>query len=183
MEERVPPLDVAQLVVGHHEAIYRYAYRMTGSVPDAEDLTQQVFLTAQQKIGQLRDAQRVRGWLYSVLRRCFLKSCRKQRPTPATSLELEVEHIPDSLEQGFGGSEEIDREELQLAIDELPSEHRLVLLLFYFEFCSYKEISERLEIPLGTVMSRLSRAKSAIRQRLLSTAEQVEEISGREGSL
>ena len=69
-------IDTAQLVGDHYQAVYRYAYRLTGSVADAEDLTQQAFLTMQQKLGQLRSAECVRSWLYSILRNCFLRSCQ-----------------------------------------------------------------------------------------------------------
>ena len=72
-----PPIDVAQLVADYHVAVYRYAYRLTGSSVEAEDLTQQVFLIAVEKIDQVRDRQRVRSWLFTVLRRCFLKQCRR----------------------------------------------------------------------------------------------------------
>jgi RNA polymerase sigma-70 factor (ECF subfamily) len=156
------PLDLARLIEEHHAPVYRFAYRLTGSVPDAEDLTQQVFLIAHQKLDQIRDPASARGWLFTVLRRCFLKNCRRMVPTPASSVEVEMEHVPEELTV-----DEIDRELLQRALDQLPDEFRLVLLMFYFEECSYREIAEKLELPLGTVMSRLSRAKRALRRRLL----------------
>ena len=73
MSDVASGLEVAQLVTEHHQAVYRYAYRLTGSVHDAEDLTQEVFLAAQRKIGQVRRMDRVRGWLFAILRNCFLK--------------------------------------------------------------------------------------------------------------
>ena len=65
--------DVATLVAEHHQAVYRYAYRLTGSVHDAEDLTQEVFLAAQRKMGQLRNIDAAKSWLFAILRNCFLK--------------------------------------------------------------------------------------------------------------
>ena len=65
-------MDIAQLVAEHHQAVYAYAFRLSGSVPDAEDLTQQVFLAAQRKLGQLRNLESVRSWLFAILRNCFL---------------------------------------------------------------------------------------------------------------
>ena len=63
MADECGRMDIARLVAEHHAAVYRYAYRLSGSVPDGEDLTQEVFLTAQQKLGQLRDPARARSWL------------------------------------------------------------------------------------------------------------------------
>jgi len=62
--------------------------------------------------------------------------------------------------------QEVDRELLQMALDELPDQHRLILVMFYFEELSYKEIARELEVPMGTVMSRLARAKTRLRQRV-----------------
>ena len=155
-------LDVARLVAEHHQAIYRYAYRLTGSAADAEDLTQQVFLKAQQRLGQLRSAESVRSWLYTILRNTFLKSCQKRCPVPAANLSLNMELIPGRSAEEWV----VDQERLQAALDELPPHYRVVLTMFYYEDCSYREIAERLGSPIGTVMSRLARAKGHLRCRL-----------------
>jgi len=154
--------DFTALVLAHHASVYRYACRLCGSPTDAEDLTQQTFLIAQQKFHQLRERERACGWLLSIVRSCFLKSVRKPRPLPAQDVELTVEDIADKTPE----LDSIDREELTSALREIPDEFRLVLLMFYFEDFSYQQIAEELEIPIGTVMSRLSRAKGHLRQRL-----------------
>lgn len=161
-------LDVRQLVAEYHQAVYRYAYRLTGSVPDAEDLTQQVFLTAQEKLGQLRQIESVRGWLFAILRNYFLKSCQKRRPIPAENLQLNMDAIPAKIPP----EAQVDREQLQQAIDELPDNYRLVLTMFYYEGSSYREIAKRLELPIGTVMSRLARAKDRLRSKLFESEDQ-----------
>ena len=155
-------IDLAALVKEHHAVVYRYACRLCGCPVEAEDLTQQTFLIAHQKVHQLRAAVAARSWLMAVVRSCFLKSVRKSRPMPAADIDLLVNDAADS------GSpvDPIDREELAAALDELPDEFRLVLLMFYFEELSYQRIAEQLEIPIGTVMSRLSRAKEHLRRRL-----------------
>jgi RNA polymerase sigma-70 factor (ECF subfamily) len=160
-------LDIAQVVADHHRGVFKYAYRLTGSVPDAEDLTQQAFLTAQQKLGQLRNADSVRSWLFTILRNCFLKGCQKRLPTPAANLSLNVDSVPEKIPPGS----EIDRERLQEAIDELPPKFRIVLVMFYYEDRSYREIADQLELPMGTVMSRLARAKGHLRARLLEAQQ------------
>ena len=178
MAHRVPPRDLAAensaapgepaavdlpaLIAAHHAALYRYAYRLSGCAAEAEDLTQQSFLIAQRKLHQLREAERAGAWLFAVLRSCFLKSLRRQRPIPAAALNLEVEEFAGPTPQ----VDEVDRERLAAALADLPDEFRLVLLMFYFEELSYQEIAKQLEIPIGTVMSRLSRAKGHLRRRL-----------------
>ena len=155
-------VDFTALVIAHHAALYRYAYRLCGCATEAEDLTQQAFLVAQQKLYQLREAERASAWLYAVLRSCFLKSIRKQRPANAQGGFFEVEDVADETPE----VDEIDRELLAAALASLPEDFRLVVLMFYFEDLSYQEIAEQLEIPIGTVMSRLSRAKGHLRKRL-----------------
>jgi RNA polymerase sigma-70 factor (ECF subfamily) len=150
--------NVAQLVAEHHQAVYRYAYRLTGSVQDAEDLTQQVFLAGQRKIEQLRKIDNARPWLFAILRNCFLKDRQRRRPALAADMALNMEFVPASLP-----GEGVDRDRLQKVLDRLPDAFRLVVMMFYFEECSYREIAERLEMPIGTVMSRLARAKGQLR--------------------
>ena len=154
---------LTKLVEEHHASLYRYAYRLSGTAADAEDLTQQVFLVAQQKLDQVRDAECVRAWLFTVLRNCYLRSKRRPTPLTATGLAIDLEQLPEVTTD-----DDIDREQLQAAVNELPDEFKLVVLMFYFEDCSYREIAERLELPIGTVMSRLSRAKGHLRQRILA---------------
>jgi RNA polymerase sigma-70 factor (ECF subfamily) len=160
MSEGAFQAELADLVSAHQAELYRYAYRLSGSQADAEDLTQQTFLVAQAKLGQVRDQDCRRAWLFAVLRNAWLKS--RRRPLISGDGEL-LERLP-SPEMP---DDPVDRERLQSAIDDLPDEFKLVLLMFYFEACSYQEIAERLEIPPGTVMSRLSRAKGHLRARLL----------------
>jgi len=156
--------DVTRLVTDHHRAVYAYAYRLTGSVADAEDLSQEVFLVAQQKVGQLRKIESARSWLFTILRHCFLKLRQRQRPVPAANLPLNIDSIPaEAPEEG-----QIDKERLQQAINQLSDGFRLVLVMFYFEECSYREIAERLDLPIGTVMSRLARAKGHLRSMLFT---------------
>ncbi|MEN6449279.1 MAG: RNA polymerase sigma factor [Thermoguttaceae bacterium] len=150
-------IDVAPLVAQHHQAVYRYAFRLTGAVQDAEDLTQHVFLTAQRKIEQLRNAQAAESWLFSILRNAFLRERTKRRPALAADLDVRIDRIPAQPP-----GEEIDETRLQETLDRLPDHFRLVVLMFYFEECSYRQIAEALEIPIGTVMSRLARAKAAL---------------------
>jgi RNA polymerase sigma-70 factor (ECF subfamily) len=172
------PVEVPQLVAAHADALYRYAFRLTGAAADAEDLTQQTFLIAHRKIDQLRDVRNTRAWLMTVMRRAYCRSQIKNRTEREQTVPLDVDNLPaDDVSDRW----EIDRELLQTAIDELPNEFKLVLLSFYFENRSYREIAEEFELPLGTVMSRLARAKSHLRSRLFEA--ELASASGRDGSL
>src|SRR5579862_4742236 len=93
MAESAAALDAIRLVADHHEVLYRYAYRLTGSVPDAEDLTQQTFLVAHEKLGQVRQVDSVRGWLITVLRNGYLKGCRRTVPVAAGSLGFDLDTV------------------------------------------------------------------------------------------
>lgn len=160
-EDRAKP-EIQRLVEENLQAVYAYAYRLAGSAPDAEDLTQQVFLLAQQRLDQLRQPDAARSWLFAILRNCFFKNRQRPTPIPATSLGLNLDVLPSEEDDGA----EIDRARLQEAMSELPPEFRVVLTMFYFEDCSYREIAEQLDVPMGTVMSRLARAKQHLRSRL-----------------
>lgn len=162
MGEDHPEIDMVQLVTDHHQEIYAYAYRLSGSVCDAEDLTQAVFLTAQEKLGQLEHAEKVRAWLYAILRSHFLKMCRKRKPLPEANLPVSIHELATAPET----DRPIDGEALHKALALLPEAYRLVLVMYYFEECSYREIAGQLQLPMGTVMSRLARAKSRLRAML-----------------
>jgi RNA polymerase sigma-70 factor (ECF subfamily) len=160
----VKPIDLklVDLVGEHHAVLYRYAFRLTGSTHDAEDLTQQTFLSAQLKLDQLREAKHARGWLFTILRNRYLKNQQQRVPLPASGLELDLHALAGRQPAGV----DIDREQLQRALDELSPEFKIVLMMFYFEGLAYREIAAQLELRPGTVMSRLARAKRHLRVRL-----------------
>lgn len=152
------------LVEEHYVSLYRFAYRLSGSQVDAEDLTQETFCKAQSNLNQLRELSKARGWLFSILRNAFLHRTRTERRKPMVSLE----YMEDIAEPSSDALPEIDSDELQKALQELPEEFRTPVILFYFEDFSYREISEQMELPIGTVMSRLSRAKTYLRQKFIT---------------
>jgi len=159
MSRPVPDPDIGQLVEHYYSLLYRFAYRLSGTAADAEDLTQQTFLTAQRKLDQLREAASVRSWLCSILRNLFLKTRRRQ-----TMASLEV--LPEPEGERNSDPPEFDSETLQQVLGELPEEFRTPLILFYFEEFSYREIAEQMQVPLGTIMSRLARGRSQLKSKL-----------------
>jgi RNA polymerase sigma-70 factor, ECF subfamily len=177
--DSVACLDLRQLVSTTYGDVYRYAYRLCGNEADAEDLAQQTFLVVQSKLHQVREVEKIQRWILAVLRSCFLKSMRRVRPVAAINLELDVEDVPEHriTEQS------LDKQDLQLALNDLPEDFRIVVLMFYFEEQSYQEIAQSLSLPIGTVMSRLARAKARLRQRLFDEIPAVAHCSPRKSAL
>lgn len=155
---------LADLVERYYALLYRYAYRLTGSDVDAEDLTQQAFLTAQARWDQLRDETKAKSWLFTIARNAYLKELRGPVCIPSSALD-ELPGKSDGKPPD-SGSYEFDHEHLQNVLNDLPEEFRSPVVLFYFEEFSYKEIAEQMDVPVGTIMSRLARAKAYLRQRL-----------------
>jgi RNA polymerase sigma-70 factor (ECF subfamily) len=152
---------IQELVRSHYAPLYRYAVRLSGDPSHAEDLTQETFCTAQEKLHQLRDPERAKPWLFSILRNLYLLSCRRRQQATCIPLD-EVEPTASPAPP----LEQVDAAELQQALNELPEEQRTPLILFYFEDFSYRDIAEQMAVPIGTVMSRLARAKAYLRRRL-----------------
>ena len=156
-----------RLVDEYYAALYRYAFRLSGSAADAEDLTQETFCKAQQHLAQLRDPGRARPWLFTILRNAYLHRRRADKQHAWVSLDGAgdvAEPPPEPLP-------EVDPEQLQQALNELPEAYRTPVILYYFEDFSYRDIAEQMDLPLGTVMSRLARAKAYLRGRLLPAHE------------
>jgi len=157
---------VEQLVEDHYAALYRYAYRLCGAAADAEDLTQEAFLKAQAHLGQLRDPGRAKPWLFSILRNAYLhrvRANRQERRVPLDEVGDLAEPLPEPLPP-------VDPARLQEALNELPEVFRTPIILYYFEDFSYRDIADQMDLPIGTVMSRLARAKAHLRGRLLPPA-------------
>ena len=156
-----PSLDLEELVEQYAGLLFGLARRLSGCPTDAEDLVQQTFLAAHAHRDQLRDTTKVRAWLCTILRNEFLKLVRSRRR--ASTISLDALGEPTSPEHS---NTEIDGEAILLALDSLPEEFRIPIVLYFFEEMSYREIGESLDLPIGTVMSRLSRAKTRLRDRL-----------------
>jgi RNA polymerase sigma-70 factor (ECF subfamily) len=157
---------VQGLVEENYSALYRYAYRLSGAAADAEDLTQEAFCKAQARFAQLRDPSRARPWLFSILRNAYLHRLRAERHARCVSLD-DVGDLPEPSPEALP---DVDPEQLQQALNELSEVYRTPLILYYFGEFSYREIAEQMDLPIGTVMSKLARAKAWLRTRLLPMA-------------
>jgi RNA polymerase sigma-70 factor (ECF subfamily) len=158
--------SLQKLVDAHYESLYRYAYRLSGSRVEAEDLTQDTFCQAQMKYYQLRDPDKARAWLFSILRNNYLHRCRDAKHEQTVSLDW----IDDLAEPANGSLPEVDPEKLQNALNSLPEVYRTPIILYYFEEFSYRDIAEQMDLPMGTVMSRLARARAHLRTHLFPDA-------------
>lgn len=164
---------IEDLVRDHYEALYRFAYRLSGARAEAEDLAQETFCQAQAKLPQLREPGKARGWLFAILRNAYLQRARAAGAEPKRHSLDDVPEIPDRDE---ALAYPIDGVALQRALNELPEAYRTPLVLYYFDDFSYRDIADQLGVPMGTVMSRLARAKEHLRGRLSApTAEPIRE--------
>lgn len=157
--------DLAALIDEHYAGLYRYGYRLSGRSADAEDLVQDTFRRAVGQIHQLRNPSLAKAWLYRILRNGYLQRVRDDQKRKTVSLDA----MSDADSAGQHGADKpltIDPAELQAALDELDESFRTPVILFYFEEFSYKEIADQLGVPIGTVMSRLARAKAYLRGKL-----------------
>jgi len=143
----------------HYAKVRRYAHRLSGDAIAAEDLAQQAFLQAWRFQDQLRDHSRVASWLLAVVRNQFLKGLRRERPVAFSKLGIEQ---PEESWQAPSST----TDSMEQLLDGLDLDSRTIVLMFYVEGLSYREIADRLGLADGTVMSRLFRAKRRLRQLL-----------------
>jgi RNA polymerase sigma-70 factor, ECF subfamily len=156
---------IDSLVEQYYPSLYRYAYRLSGSSSDAEDLVQETFCKAQSQLDSLRDLERARPWLYAILRNLFLQRVRSDQSRKTVSLDT----IGDFPQPAGDPLPEIDPAALQKVLNDMPEGFRTPIILYFFEEMSYREIADQMDLPIGTVMSRLARAKSHLRDRLISS--------------
>lgn len=153
-------------VADHSAELYRFALRMTGRGEIAEDLTQETFYHAWRSMKSLRDPSRARAWLYQILRYRYSHWLRdKGRQVKTTTPSEPIENRPGKDDAST--LEQMTRSEsLQLALDELDDRFKTPFLMVFLEGLSCREAAERLGVPLGTVLSRIHRARQALRASL-----------------
>ena len=163
--------DFESLVARFYQPLYQFAFSLTRAEADACDLTQQTFYVWATKGHQLRDETKVKTWLFTTLHRAFLESRRRQTRFPhfeldEVALELPV-LAPDSINK-------LDSAQVLAALAKVDDLYQAPVSLFYLEDCSYKEIAEILDVPIGTVKSRMARGIGQL-HRLLSHGNSAKE--------
>ena len=156
--------DFQQLVDRQYAPLYRFALSLSKSEADAADLTQQTFFLWASKGGQLRDRSKAKSWLFTTLYREFLSRRRHEVRFPKVELD-DVREEEMSISSNVNA---FDSATVLQALREVEEPFGAPLTLFYLEQFSYREIAQVLDVPIGTVMSRLSRGKALLRQRLLA---------------
>jgi RNA polymerase sigma-70 factor (ECF subfamily) len=159
-------LEFEKLVQDYYGDLYRFGLSLTGNETDAADLTQETFYIWANKGHQLQKAASVKSWLFTTLHREFLKSRRRRNRFPNQSLNESTEDLPNVPPDC---AERVDSQTLLRILGEIAEDFRAPLVLYYMEDLSYKEIADVLALPLGTVQSRIARAKGQLLRRLSET--------------
>jgi len=173
-----PKREFDLLVKRYHKQAYNIAYRLTGNHTDAEDLTQEAFVRAFRFFGNYRRDLPFENWLYRIMSNLFVDDLRRKPKARIQSLDAPVGNdpssesnayleIPDSRDEPERVvlHEELD-EKIQKALDSLPADFRMTVVLADIEGMSYEEISETMNCSLGTVRSRLHRGRKLLRNKL-----------------
>ncbi len=155
--------EFEDLVDQYYQALYRFGFSLAKNPDRAADLVQQTFVIWAQKGHQLKDRSKAKTWLFTTLYREHLGSARKSQRHPELEIS-EVEHEIPSEENESG--RELDAQRAVSLLRGLDETFRAPLTLFYLQQHSYKEIAEVLDVPIGTVMSRISRGKDQLRKKM-----------------
>ena len=161
------------------DQLYSAARRMTRNAADAEDLVQETYLRAYRGFGNFQQGTNLRAWLFRILTNAFINSYRSKQRKPKSVDLAGVEdlylhqRLGGDTKAGLGASAEdvlmemVTESEIIDALESLPEEYRITVLLADVEGFAYKEIAEILDVPMGTVMSRLHRGRKTLQKRLL----------------
>jgi RNA polymerase sigma factor (sigma-70 family) len=156
-------LDFENLVALYYAPLYQFAFSLTRVEAEACDLTQQTFCVWAQKGHQLRDKTKVKTWLFTTLHREFLGARRKQNRFPHLEIESVDAELPVALPVAVSC---LDTAQVLTALARLDEIYQAPVALFYLQDNSYNEIAEILDVPLGTVKSRLARGLEKLHRSL-----------------
>jgi len=159
-----PAIDFELLVEEYYRGLYQFAYNLARDEAEAGDLTQQTFLIWARKGHQLRDPLKVKTWLFTTLHREFLQSRRKRARFPHYELDEvggELPIVPPTMVDKLDAATVLD------SLAQVNELYRAPLVLFYLEDYSYKEIAGILDVPIGTIQSRIARGKGQLYKTLV----------------
>lgn len=165
--KRMESVSFESLVKQYYEPLYRFAFSLARTEADACDLTQQTFYVWATKGHQLRDQNSAKTWLFTTLHRVFLQSRRRETRFPHEPLNETDDQLP--LTYPVMASE-LDWEQVLEALGRVEENYQAAVALFYLQECSYGEIAEILEVPIGTVKSRLARGLGQLKKMLIQTS-------------
>jgi RNA polymerase sigma-70 factor (ECF subfamily) len=156
----MPAPDFETVVAAYYEPLYRFAISLTRSETDACDLVQQTFYIWATKGHQLHNASKAKSWLFTTLHRAFLESRRRQTHFPHSELTETDADLPVILPEA---ARRLDALQAVEALGQVDEVYRAPVALFYLEDCSYQGIADILEVPIGTVKSRISRGLAQLK--------------------
>jgi len=171
------------LVRRHYKAVYNLAYRLSNNHDNAQDIVSEAFIRVHNALPSFRGDANFTTWLYRIVKNVFLDERKKQRIRTHSSLEemveLEDNSVARQIEDPQPGPEWlVERGEragiIQRAVMSLPKNQRLMISLYHFQHLSYDEIAEIIDLPIGTVKSRLNRARLALKSKLDASRELLE---------
>jgi RNA polymerase sigma-70 factor (ECF subfamily) len=172
-----------ELVRRHHHNVFKLAFGMVRNRDDAEDIAIEVWIRVHNALPNFRGDANFTTWLYRIAKNVFLDERKKQRIRNHASLEemveLEDSAVSRQIEDRSPGPQwNVERQErsaiIQAAVQELSPPQRLMIVMYHFQHRSYEEIAEIMDLPIGTVKSRLNRARLAMKQKLESSRELLE---------
>ena len=161
-----------------YDQLYKTALRMTRSVPESEDLLQETYLKAYRYYSGFEEGTNLKAWLFRIMKNNFINGYRKRKIQPQ---QVELDELRDSSDESWASdsgsiaespeaaamSEEMD-EDVARAINALPHDYKMALLLVDIQGQTYQEVADLLEVPVGTVMSRLYRGRAKVEKALIS---------------
>src|SRR5207249_7951160 len=194
LEGNPPPAvtswDFDSQVMPYVDSLYNTAYRMTRSAEDAEDLVQETFFKAYKYYDKFEEGTNLKAWLFKILKNTFINNYRKKKLEPRSVDFAEIEDSFERIVRRDNSDRPSDPEaefftgvlddDVKKALESLPYDYRMVVILADLEDFSYKEIADILDCPVGTVMSRLYRGRKLLEKTLLKYARHPGYIRGAE---
>ena len=187
-------LAFEELILKHEKIVYNLALRMMNHSEDAQDISQEVFLKAYRSLQNFDERSAFSTWLYRITHNTCIDEMRKRKGKQSYSLEEELESADGSMQRQVADAGDTPEEslmrkeqksEILQALDTLSEEHKAAIILRDVKGMAYEEIAEILELSLGTVKSRISRARNQLKTEILKMREQNEKSSrhkeGKEG--
>jgi RNA polymerase sigma-70 factor (ECF subfamily) len=172
--------DFDSQVMPYLDSLYNTAYRMTRSAEDAEDLVQETYFKAYKYYDKFEEGTNLKAWLFKILKNTFINNYRKRKLEPRSVDFAEIEDSFERIVRRDNNEQAADPEsefftgvlddDVKKALDSLPYDYRMVVILADLEDFSYKEIADILDCPVGTVMSRLYRGRKLLEKALLKYA-------------
>jgi len=165
-------------MVPHMSLLYNYAVRLTNNAEDAKDLIQDTYLKAYRFIDKYERGTNAKAWLFRILKNSFINNYRKNSRTPQQVEYTEVEDYVELMKSDYAPTTDLRKDifdnvlgdDVMRAMESLNEEFRTIIILSDIEEMTYEEIAEILDIPLGTVRSRLHRARKVMQDKLYSFA-------------